>query len=77
MLNAVLGAMVSRFVGLWNLDDGMLLDDGIKPMGVGLQEPLVIWSPAVRGVLARVRAQKLAKLFVDTTALDWPVTGGT
>jgi hypothetical protein len=69
-------AMVSKFLGDWNLEEGMLSTEGILPMGMGLQDPVVIWSPLVRGTLGRPSAHRLAKLFVDTSAPVWPVTGG-
>lgn len=75
-LKVVLEAMVSRFAGDWNLDEGMLSTEGMLPMGMGLQEPVVVWRPLVIGTPGRPRAQALAKLFVETSAALWPVTGG-
>jgi len=71
-LKLVLAGMVSRFAGLWNLDAGMLLTEGMVPIGMGLQEPVVICRPLVMVW----PAQKLMKLFVDVAAALWPVTGG-
>jgi hypothetical protein len=48
-------------------EDGMLATEGIWPMGMGLQDPLVIWRPLVIGTLG-VRAQALAKLFFERSA---------
>jgi hypothetical protein len=51
--------MVAMFWGKVNLADGMLAVDGMEPMGTGLQEPVVIWRPLVRGTFGRVWEQKL------------------
>jgi hypothetical protein len=59
MLNGTFAGMVSKFLGNVNLADGMAFTAGIRPMGTGLQDPVVIWTPLVRGVPGRVRAQKL------------------
>jgi hypothetical protein len=67
-VKAVFAAIVSPFVGDWNLVEGIAAVDGIWPMGMGLQDPVVVCRPFVIGVLGRVRAQKLAKLLVDVAA---------
>jgi hypothetical protein len=54
---AVLAVMVLLFVGNRYFAEGILSTDGMRPMGAGLQEPVVIWRPLVRGVFGRVRAQ--------------------
>jgi hypothetical protein len=72
MLKVVSEAMVSRLVGLWNLDDGMSFTEGMFPIGMGLQEPVVICRPLVMVW----PAQKFMKLFVEMAAGLWPVTGG-
>jgi len=72
MLKDVLAGMVSKLAGLWNLDDGMAVTAGMLPMGIGLQEPVVIWRPLVMVW----PAQKFMKLFVDVAAALCPVTGG-
>lgn len=59
MLKGTLAAMVAMFWGKVNLADGMLAVDGMEPMGTGLQEPVVIWRPLVRGTFGRVWEQKL------------------
>jgi hypothetical protein len=64
--------MVSKLAGLWNLDEGMAVTAGMLPMGIGLQEPVVIWRPLVMVW----PEQKLMKLFVDVAAALCPVTGG-
>jgi len=58
-LKATFALIVSEFFGKLNLQEGMFSTEGIKPIGVGLQDPVVIWAPLVRGVPGRVRAQKL------------------
>jgi len=60
IVKAVFEAIVSPFLGLWNLADGMLAEDGISPIGAGLQDPAVTWAPLVT-VLPE---QKLMKLLV-------------
>jgi len=64
MVKAVLAAIVSPFLGLVNFDEGMLLDDGMEPIGAGLHEPVAICFPFVIGRSGTVR-QKLIKLFVE------------
>lgn len=54
----------------------MLAVEGMFPMGIGLQEPVVSCRPLVRGTLGRPSAQKLAKLFGDVAASAWPAVGG-
>jgi len=75
-LKVVSEAMVSRLAGDWNLDAGMLSTDGMLPIGVGLQDPVVICRPLVIGTPGRPIAQKFAKLFCEVAAADWPDTGG-
>jgi len=55
---------LSPFLGNTNFAEGMLSMEGIIPMGAGLQEPVVICCPLVRGRLGAVK-QKLMKLFDD------------
>lgn len=64
MTMALLAGTVSPFLGLVNLAEGMLDEDGIMPIGAGLHEPVVICCPLVIGRLGTVR-QKLMKLFVE------------
>jgi hypothetical protein len=52
---------VPPFGGEENLEEGMLFDDGIAPMGAG---PSVICRPLVIFKLGTVK-QKSMKLFVD------------
>lgn len=73
IVNALLAGIVSKFLGNWNLDDGMLALDGIEPMGAGLHEPPVTCSPFV--MVSPVPAQKLMKLFVDVREATWPASG--
>ena len=47
MVNAVLAAMVSPFLGFVNLADGILAEDGMDPIGAGLHEPAAICFPFV------------------------------
>jgi hypothetical protein len=58
--------IVSPFLGTVNLDDGMLLVEGMTPMGAGLHEPVRICFPSVIGRLGTV-AQKLMKLLVEVS----------
>jgi hypothetical protein len=74
IVNGVLAAIVSPFAGLVNLDEGILSTEGIKPIGAGLHEPVVICLPSVMGVPGAVR-QKLIKLFVEVNDATWPSTG--
>lgn len=64
MVKAWLAGIVSPFLGLVNFEEGMLLEDGIIPIGAGLHEPVAICFPFVIGRLGTVR-QKLMKLFVE------------
>jgi hypothetical protein len=64
MVKAWLAGIVSPFLGLVNFEEGMLLEDGIIPIGAGLHEPVAICFPFVIGRLGTVR-QKLIKLFVE------------
>ena len=66
MVNALLAAMVSPFLGFVNLADGILSEDGMTPIGAGLHEPVAICFPFVIGNWGTVR-QKLMKLFVDVS----------
>jgi len=54
IVNAVFAAMVSPFLGLVNLAEGMLDEAGMIPIGAVLQEPVVICLPFVRGRSAAV-----------------------
>jgi len=54
----------------------MLSTEGINPMGAGLQEPVAICWPFVRGTPGRVSAQWLIKLLLEVKDGDWPKTGG-
>jgi len=65
-----LEAIVSKFAGDLNLEEGMLSTEGMLPMGMGLQEPVVVWRPLVMGTAGRPSAQKLAKLFGEVSAAD-------
>jgi hypothetical protein len=65
MVNAVLAAMVSPFLGFVNFEDGILAEDGIEPIGAGLHEPAAICFPFV--ICWLVVRQKLMKLFVDVS----------
>lgn len=66
MVNVVLAAMMSPFLGFVNLADGILAEDGMDPIGAGLHEPAAICFPFVICWLGTVR-QKLMKLFVDVS----------
>jgi len=57
-VNPVFAAMVSPFLGLVNLHEGMRSLEGMTPMGEGLQLPPATCRPLVRGKLGTVR-QKL------------------
>lgn len=63
-----------KFCGFVNLELGMLSVLGMAPIGIGLQEPVVICCPLVIG--ASTVRQKLMKLFVVVRDGDCPVTGG-
>ena len=52
----------------------MLSDEGIRPMGAGLHDPVVICLPLVIGKLETVK-QKLIKLFVDVNEATCPAVG--
>ena len=71
MVNAVLAAMVSPFLGFVNFAEGILAEDGIDPIGAGLHEPAAICFPFVICWLGTVR-QKLMKLFFDVSDATWP-----
>lgn len=62
-VNAVFAAMVSMFLGFWNLADGIKVFAGIWPMIAGLQDPVLICRPLVIGWF--VVRQKLMKLLLD------------
>ena len=64
MVKAWLEDIVSPFFGLVNFEDGMLPEDGMRPIGAGLHEPAAICCPFVRATPGAVR-QKLMKLFVE------------
>ena len=66
MVNAVLVAMVSPFLGFVNLADGILAEEGMDPIGAGLHEPAAICFPFVICWLGTVK-QKLMKLFFDVS----------
>lgn len=53
--------------------EGMLVTDGIRPMGAGLHEPPVTCEPLVRGNF-EVK-QKLIKLSLDVKDATWPAVG--
>src|SRR5882762_6609981 len=72
MVKALLAWIVSKFLGNWNLDDGMLAVDGIDPIGAGLHEPPLTCWPFVMGWF--VVAQKLIKLFDDVREATCPAT---
>lgn len=55
---------VSKFAGETNLLDGIFSIEGMTPIGVGSQEPVVICLPLVIGRSGTVK-QKLIKLFED------------
>ena len=61
--NVVFAWIASKFFGVTNFEEGMLVEGAITPIGAGLQEPLKICWPFVRG-RSTVR-QKLIKLFED------------
>lgn len=42
IVKGVLASRVSKFFGFENLEDGMLAEEGMEPMGAGLQEPPLI-----------------------------------
>ena len=65
---------MSRFFGNVNLDDGILSNEAMTPIGAGLQDPVSLCVPLVMGRLGTVR-QKLMKLFVDVRDGTWPATG--
>ena len=71
MVNAVLVAMVSPFLGFVNLADGILAEEGMDPIGAGLHEPAAICFPFVICWLGTVK-QKLMKLFFDVSDATWP-----
>lgn len=52
----------------------MLSVEGMRPIGAGLQEPVVICFPLVMGRSDLVK-QKLMKLFVDVKDATWPAVG--
>ena len=64
--NEVSALIVPKFDGELNLPEGMLLDEGMMPIGALLQEPVVTCWPLVRGRLGK-RAQKLIKLFDEVS----------
>jgi hypothetical protein len=56
----------AKFFGFLNLDEGSLFLGAVRPIVVGLHEPVRICWPLVRGKLTV--AQKLMKLFSDVGA---------
>lgn len=63
IVNSVLAAITSLFLGDTNLAEGMFDVEGIWPIGAGLHEPPVSWRPLVMVW----PAQKLMKLLVDVS----------
>lgn len=74
MVKAVLAAMVSRFLGLVNFDEGMFVVAAMIPMGAGLHEPVFTCRPLVMGRLGTV-AQKLMKLLEEVSEATCPAVG--
>ena len=74
MVKSWFAAIVWPFLGKTNLEEGMLDEAAMTPIGAGLHEPVVICLPFVIGRLATV-AQKLMKLFVDVADATWPAVG--
>lgn len=73
MVKLVLAWIVPKLGGKTNLAEGMLLTDGIRPMGAGLHEPPLTCDPFVRGKF-EVK-QKLMKLSLDVRDATWPAAG--
>jgi hypothetical protein len=70
ILNGVFAWTASKFLGLTNFDEGMLVEGAMIPIGAGLQEPPLTCWPFVRG-MSTVR-QKLIKLFGEVRDGTWP-----
>lgn len=66
MVKGWFAGTVSPFLGFSNFAEGILLEDGMTPMGAGLHEPPVICWPLVMGKFGTVK-QKLMKLLVDVS----------
>lgn len=64
---------VAPLGGNTNFEEGMAPVAGMDPMGAGLQDPVRICSPLVRG-WSTVR-QKLMKLLVEVNEATWPAAG--
>jgi len=64
MVKFVLAWTAPKLVGDTNFALGMLAVDGMRPIGAGLHDPVVICFPLVMGSWGTV-AQKLIKLFPD------------
>ena len=62
-------------MGETNLLEGILSDEGIRPIGAGLHDPFESCLPLVRLTLGKF-AQKLMKLFVDVSDATCPGVGG-
>jgi hypothetical protein len=60
----LLEATVAPFRGEEIRTDGRFAEDGIRPIGAGLQEPARICLPSVMGKPG-IGSQKLIKLFVE------------
>lgn len=67
----VLGVMLALFVGNTNLVEGMLSEDGIWPIGIGLHEPFGFCVPLVSTSLT----QLLMKLLVEVSDGAVPGSG--
>lgn len=74
IVNAVLVLTAPKLSGKENLEEGMFSTAGIRPMGAGLHEPLVICLPLVIGSWGTVK-QKLMKLLEEVREATWPSTG--
>jgi hypothetical protein len=74
ILNVAFALRTPLFVGNTNLAEGMLSVDGMRPIGAGLHDPVLICLPLVIGTPGAVR-QKLMKLFVEVSDGTWPGVG--
>jgi len=63
--NGWLAGIVPKLGGFTNFADGMFVLEGIRPIGAGLHDPVVICRPLVKGCVDS--AQKLIKLFPDVS----------
>ena len=70
IVKAVLAFRVSRFLGDTYLQEGMFVELAIRPIGIGLHEPVLTCWPLVIGL--PVVAQKLMKLLVDVNEAAVP-----